>query len=279
MVGIITSQTLGEQSTQLTLNTFHLSGIGSAAKVITQGMPRLNEIMRLSGNMKNKAMDIYLKKEYIKDIDNILSEFKFTQLKDIISKTEILFQDEEDILDDEDIEYIKLYKEFSDMFDLDDNDKCESNWILRITFDKYGLLNNNISISTIQEIIRQKGNSDDIQCLFNDDNASEVILRVNIKTEIDDNSLTYIQEIEKNLSNMTIKGIKEIKSVGINKSTHMLNFNLDGSVTEKKDKVIYSNGSNLQEVLENDYVDSTKTITNNILEIYDIFELKQHVII
>ena len=85
MVGIITSQTLGEQSTQLTLNTFHLSGIGSAAKVITQGMPRLNEIMRLSGNIKNKAMDIYLKKEYIKDIDNILSEFKFTQLKDIIS--------------------------------------------------------------------------------------------------------------------------------------------------------------------------------------------------
>ena len=282
MVGIIASQTLGEQSTQLTLNTFHLSGVGSAAKVITQGMPRLNEIMRLSDNMKNKAMEIYLKDEYKKDIEKIAPKFKYTQLKDIIYKTEILYEDDEDILDSEDNEYIKLFNEYADLFDLNKSSECESNWSLRITFDKISLISNNITISTIHEIIKQKGNSGEIQCSFNDDNASNIILRIGIKNKSDESSIDFIKEIEKSLGEMTIKGIKDIYSVYKGSSAHILKYKLDGSCSEEKDSVLYTEGSNLQKVLENDYVDTTKTITNNILEIYEIFGVeaaRNHIIL
>lgn len=42
-VGVIASQSIGEPSTQMTLNTFHLAGVGN--KNVTLGIPRLSEIL------------------------------------------------------------------------------------------------------------------------------------------------------------------------------------------------------------------------------------------
>merc|ERR1719421_1357488 len=43
-VGVIAAQSLGEPSTQMTLNTFHLAGHGGAN--VTLGIPRLREILQ-----------------------------------------------------------------------------------------------------------------------------------------------------------------------------------------------------------------------------------------
>ena len=75
MVGIIGAQTLGEISTQLTLNTFHQAGVGTASVVITEGVPRLKEILRLSKNLKSKNMNIYLKMSILM-IKKKLKKFK-----------------------------------------------------------------------------------------------------------------------------------------------------------------------------------------------------------
>jgi len=56
-VGIIASQSIGEPSTQLTLNTFHLAGHGGAN--VTLGIPRLREIlMTASANIKTPTMTL-----------------------------------------------------------------------------------------------------------------------------------------------------------------------------------------------------------------------------
>ena len=52
MVGIIAGQSIGEPTTQLTLNTFHLAGVASKSNV-TRGVPRIEEILRLTKNPKN----------------------------------------------------------------------------------------------------------------------------------------------------------------------------------------------------------------------------------
>lgn len=50
-VGSIAAQSIGEPSTQMTLNTFHLAGHGGAN--VTLGIPRLREIiMTASRNLK-----------------------------------------------------------------------------------------------------------------------------------------------------------------------------------------------------------------------------------
>lgn len=56
-VGLIAAQSIGEPSTQMTLNTFHFAGRGEMN--VTLGIPRLREILMLaSSNIKTPSMDI-----------------------------------------------------------------------------------------------------------------------------------------------------------------------------------------------------------------------------
>lgn len=59
-VGIIAGQSVGEPSTQMTLNTFHLAG--HATKNVTLGIPRLREIvMTASANISTPTMTLTLR--------------------------------------------------------------------------------------------------------------------------------------------------------------------------------------------------------------------------
>jgi DNA-directed RNA polymerase II subunit RPB1 len=51
MIGILSAQALGETITQMTLNAFHSAGL-STMKVLTTGVPRIQEILSVS--KKNK---------------------------------------------------------------------------------------------------------------------------------------------------------------------------------------------------------------------------------
>lgn len=54
-VGLLAAQSVGEPSTQMTLNTFHFAGFG--AKNVTLGIPRLREIvMTASADIKTPTM-------------------------------------------------------------------------------------------------------------------------------------------------------------------------------------------------------------------------------
>ena len=56
-VGLLAAQSIGEPSTQMTLNTFHFAGFG--AKNVTLGIPRLREIiMTASANIKTPMMTL-----------------------------------------------------------------------------------------------------------------------------------------------------------------------------------------------------------------------------
>ncbi|KAM5359034.1 hypothetical protein ACJZ2D_014788 [Fusarium nematophilum] len=57
-VGIVAGQSVGEPSTQMTLNTFHLAG--HSAKNVTLGIPRLREILMTASNkISTPAMSLY----------------------------------------------------------------------------------------------------------------------------------------------------------------------------------------------------------------------------
>ncbi|KAK4180006.1 putative DNA-directed RNA polymerase I subunit RPA1 [Triangularia setosa] len=61
-VGIVSGQSIGEPSTQMTLNTFHLAG--HSAKNVTLGVPRLREIlMTASANISTPSMTLVLNEE------------------------------------------------------------------------------------------------------------------------------------------------------------------------------------------------------------------------
>jgi DNA-directed RNA polymerase II subunit RPB1 len=62
MVGMIAAQSIGEPTTQMTLNTFHHAGVSSKSNV-TRGVPRIEEILSLSSEPKNPSLTVYMRPE------------------------------------------------------------------------------------------------------------------------------------------------------------------------------------------------------------------------
>ena len=88
MCGVLAAQSLGEPATQMTLNTFHNTGIGS--KNVTLGVPRLNELLNVAKNIKTPSLTINIKKaDDEEEANSLIAMIEYTTLGDIVAKTEI----------------------------------------------------------------------------------------------------------------------------------------------------------------------------------------------
>lgn len=90
-VGIVAGQSIGEPSTQMTLNTFHLAG--HATKNVTLGIPRLREIvMTASANIATPTMTLSLNpsvsEQQGKDFAKRSSRLVLSELIDSVTVTE-----------------------------------------------------------------------------------------------------------------------------------------------------------------------------------------------
>ncbi|KAH3675120.1 hypothetical protein WICMUC_002776 [Wickerhamomyces mucosus] len=90
-VGIIASQSVGEPSTQMTLNTFHFAGHGAAN--VTLGIPRMREIiMTASASIKTPQMTLPIRDEVSDEQADAfcrsVAKVVFSELVDFINVTE-----------------------------------------------------------------------------------------------------------------------------------------------------------------------------------------------
>jgi len=90
-IGVVTAQSFGEASTQMVLNVFRSAGV--AEMQVTQGLPRIIEILDARKLPKTPSMEIYLDKEHNneKDARVVAEKIKEIKLKEIISDIGIDF--------------------------------------------------------------------------------------------------------------------------------------------------------------------------------------------
>ena len=82
-VGLLAAQSIGEPSTQMTLNTFHFAGRGEMN--VTLGIPRLREILMMaSKNIKTPSMEIPFRKD-LKNTTKRANKLKLKLTKCILS--------------------------------------------------------------------------------------------------------------------------------------------------------------------------------------------------
>lgn len=91
-VGIVASQSIGEPSTQMTLNTFHFAGRGEVN--VTLGIPRLREILlTASAKIKTPTMEVpsRLTDDAARDksFDRLKQHFQKLTLSDLLEKIEV----------------------------------------------------------------------------------------------------------------------------------------------------------------------------------------------
>lgn len=92
-IGIVTAQSFGEPSTQMALNVFHSAGV--AEMQITQGLPRLIEILDARKKPSTPAMEVYLDRDHNNEKDSrvIAEKLREVKLREVISEIGINFSD------------------------------------------------------------------------------------------------------------------------------------------------------------------------------------------
>ncbi|KAI6183947.1 DNA-directed RNA polymerase subunit [Aphelenchoides bicaudatus] len=85
-VGLLAAQSIGEPSTQMTLNTFHFAGRGEMN--VTLGIPRLREILMTSGgNISTPMVEITVRSETTDEqLEALKREFTPVLLKDVLKE-------------------------------------------------------------------------------------------------------------------------------------------------------------------------------------------------
>ena len=288
MVGMVSAQSIGEPTTQMTLNTFHFAGVASKSNV-TRGVPRIEEILSLSENPKQPSTTIYLKQSEqtkLQRAQEIKYSLEYTSIKDVAKSISICFDPKpENTLIDADKTLIKEYMQFNKIMeecganteDLSTGDKF-SKWIIRIELSKEEMMDRNVTMDDIHFALTNSLKNQ-VECVFSDLNADNLIFRIRLvnskallaskKKGLDQTDEIYmLKNLQDNiLNNIILKGIKGIPKIIIRTIKNNM-VEKDGNYVPEDIWVLDTVGSNLKEILAIDYIDTARTYSNDIREIY-----------
>ena len=310
MVGIVAGQSIGEPTTQLTLNTFHMSGVSSKSNV-TLGVPRIEEILRLTSNPKHPSLTVHLKPVDEQDINKatiFATMMEHTRLVDVVDSVQICFdpnpvatQIEDDRLWLEQFyEFERWTAQAATSVEAAAADSAQSKWVVRFVMDAEAMLNKNITMDDIHFAMTNSKFASDIQCAYSDYNASELIFRVRMNAAsfakgkrkgsaavdhpLDQSDDIYVLKTfqDQLLNGIVLRGVAKIEKVMARKLQSTVVFQSTGDVVTKKDGkyvkkdtwVLDTTGTNLLEALALDYIDATRTYSNDIREVFDILGLE-----
>merc|ERR1719210_1479595 len=287
MVGAMAAQSIGEPATQMTLNTFHFAGVSS--KNVTLGVPRLKEIINISKNPKAPSLTVFLQGNAARDAEKakaVLCRLEHTTLRRVTANTAIFYDPHPmNTVIAEDQEFVNVYYEMPDF----DQSKI-SPWLLRIELDRKRMTDKKLTMEQISEKINA-GFGDDLNCIFNDDNAEKLVLRIRIMNTDDkddggEEELAdkmeddmFLRCIEANmLSDLTLQGLEAISKVYM----HLPN-------TDEKKRIVITetgefkaiaewlletDGTALMRVLSERDVDPSRTSSNDICEIFSVLGIE-----
>ena len=293
MVGMIAAQSIGEPTTQMTLNTFHFAGVASKSNV-TRGVPRIEEILSLSENPKNPSVTVYLPKDQEgtrETAQQLIPQIEHTKLREIVSSVDICFDpDDLNTLIEDDVDTLTQYYEFENIVDEcsgedSGNVKEKSKWIIRMEMDRESMLDKNVTMDDINFAISNT-HDDEVQCVYSDYNSDKLVFRLRLSNVLSKKKGSNAESLDQSdeiyllknfqdnlLNNIVLSGVKNISKVILRKVTDNL-VKEDGKYNKVEAWVVDTVGTNLLEILALDYIDVNRTVSNDIQEIYRVFGIE-----
>ena len=292
MVGVIAGQSIGEPTTQMTLNTFHLAGVASKSNV-TRGVPRIEELLRITKNPKNPSLTVHLKEMDETDMDkaiNFSKMIEYTKLVDLVKSVKIYFEPKERSTHiSEDKILMDQFYEFEDMIDkcktnsvgesaLELEKKAWSNWIIRLEILPDVLLDKNITMDDIHFALKNSSFQEKIGCVFSDFNDEKLVFRIRVtknalnkKKPLDESDeIFFLKDFQDALlNNIVLRGLTNIKNITPRKLQNTVK-KIEGKYTKQEIWVLDTVGTNLIQALSLDYIDNKRTYSNDIREILDV---------
>lgn len=238
----------------------------------------------MSKKPKAPSLTVFLSGAAARDAEkakNVLCRLEHTTLRKVTSNTAIYYDpDPQNTVIKEDQEFVNVYYEMPD-FDV----SRISPWLLRIELDRKKMTDRKLTMEQISQKINS-GFGDDLNCIFNDDNAEKLVLRIRIivgddklsddaeeqvdKMEDD----TFLRCIEANMLNdLTLQGIEAISKVYMHlpqtDEKKRIIINEQGEFKAIAEWLLETDGTALMKVLSERDVDPVRTSSNDILEVFE----------
>jgi DNA-directed RNA polymerase II subunit RPB1 len=220
-----------------------------------------------------------------------------TKLEEVVRSVEVCFDpDDLNSMIAEDKDTIEQYRAFENMIEecneaplnTDENEK--SKWIIRMVMDPEVMLEKNITMDDINFTLKSSFENQ-ISCIYSDFNADKLIFRIRLnevlknstgkgqnKTKVNPLDQTDQIYILKNfqdhlLQNVVLRGIKGINKVILRKVVdNMVEHN--GVYKKEEIWVLDTIGTNLLDVLGLNFIDNKRTLSNDIVEIYNVLGIE-----
>lgn len=273
MVGALAAQSIGEPTTQLTLNTFHSAGTVKAGA--TQGVPRIQELLAMSRTPKNPLNFVYLDPEVMENEDQAIMtvrEIQRTTLRDITKHVRMYYDpyplDVKTVVE-EDREILTSFQAFSL-----GKPECASPWILRLEFDDTEMAARNIQDMVAIETALMNSGIRILQCVHSDSNSDKLVMRIAFEDSVVANMLT-LRFMEERVLDTVITGASGVGRVYRRKVQKELVW--DESVSgyvAKTQWVLDVEGANMYELMGFRNVDKTRIFSNDIHEVFDVFGIE-----
>jgi len=276
MVGTLAAQSIGEPTTQLTLNTFHSAGTVKANA--TQGVPRISELLSATHNPKNPLNFIYLKPSIATSDDETLSmmkEIQKTTLRDITRSVRIYYDPNPlstNTAVQEDVEILKSYEKFS----VTQGTSCASPWILRLELDRMEMASRRVTDMTkISTQIQNNRILRVFECVTSDINTPDkLIMRIVFTPDIVKNSLS-LRFIEDKLLDTILTGVDGVGRVYRRELGKELMYDDKiGGYAPLKQYVFDVEGTNLLDIGLNANTDPYRSFSNDVHEVNEIFGIE-----
>ncbi|QHO35434.1 DNA-directed RNA polymerase II subunit [Arachis hypogaea] len=251
-------------------------------KLSREAFEWLTEIINVAKRIKTPSLSVYLKPEVSRtseEAKRVQCDLELTTLRRVTQATEVWYDpDPLYTVIEEDVDFVKLYNEMPD-----EEVALErmSPWLLRIELNREMMVDKKLSMADIAEEIKHVFD-DDLKCIFNDDNAEKLILRIRImndeahRGEIQDDSAddVFLKRIESSmLTEMTLRGIPGISKVFM-KSIDVPKFDDNEGFQTHKEWMLETDGVNLLAAMCHEQVDATRSISNHLIEIIEVLGIE-----
>lgn len=273
VIGIIAAQSISEPMTQQILDSHHGAGMSSTKK---KGMFRIKEILSARSTIKMKApsMVLNIKNEYRKDqnkVQEIANHIEMLSLKRFVNNWQVFFEKYGNPIHPQYKHEVEMIKEFEKYNQHVKAPSDLTNWCIRFNLDKAKLIEKQMKMETIYFKIRKEFPATHI--VYTTDNADNIIMRIYLRNSISKKSeikLDQIVELTQSLLSVIIRGIKGVKAAYV-KKINKTELQKDGSLSSDPSYYIFTDGTNMEAILENPYIDHQTSQSDSILEMSELF--------
>ena len=256
-------------------DTFHSAGTAKANA--TSGVPRIEELLSASSNPKRPSNTVYLNPELMESQDAAVAKMKEIQkttLRDIVNSIRIFYDpyplSNSTVIDD-DREMLQRYEEFA----CGEDGSNSSPWILRLEMNEMQMASRNIlDMVEIQAKLSANPALKIVECRYSDPMAKNLVMRLMFDAAVVKNPI-QLRFLEDKILDTPLTGVPGIGRVFQRRVKNELVYDAQvGGYKPVEQYVLDVEGTNLYDLMVFPGVDATRTTSNDIHEINDVFGIE-----